>query len=230
MNIKNLTRILLTLLCLFILTGCNIVYINDDDIEYNVDLILKNEIKVSNKDAIGYKYYLPTYMTVIDVNDFNQELYYNNKKFYLYTDIVSYYHKINKKYTINKNAYISKKLQYNNKNGYLEINKVDNKYYIEMMFNYAKVEAYVEKYDLVDSVTSISYVLSSIQYNDNVIESLLGKNKYDLGGNETYNIFETKKNTDGNFLDWVNEYDNYNGQNSAQSLIEKDEISTSKED
>ena len=230
MNIKNIKRLLLVSICLFILTGCNIRSINNDDIESNLDLILNSNMKYSNKDAIGYQYYLPSYMSVINVNDFNQELYYSNKKFYLYADIVSYYHKVDKEYTIDNNAYISKKLNYNGKKGYLEVNEVNNKYYIEMMFNYAKVEAYVEKYDLVDSISSISYVLSSIKYNNNVIETLLGENKYDLSGNETYNIFETKKNSDGNFLDWVNEYDNYNGQEDVQSLIEKNEISTSEED
>ena len=45
-----------------------------------------------------------------------------------------------------------------------------------------------------------------------------------------YNIFETKKTTDGNFLDWVNEYDTYNGDNSSlESLIEQDEITSTDE-
>ena len=125
---------------------------------------------------------------------------------------------------------MSKKLENKDKFGYLEINKVNDKYYIEMMYNYAKVEAYVPKYELVDSVSTISYILSSIKYNDNVIESMLGESKYDLGDNETYNIFKTKKNTDGNFLDYINEYDNYNGQEEAESLIEKEEIDTKEED
>ena len=99
-----------------------------------------------------------------------------------------------------------------------------------MMFNYAKVEAYVSKYDLIDSISNISYVLSSIKYNKNTIETMLGSGKYDLGENETYNIFETKKTTDGNFLDWVNEYDTYNGDNSSlESLIEQDEITSTNE-
>ena len=99
-----------------------------------------------------------------------------------------------------------------------------------MMFNYAKVEAYVSKYDLIDSISNISYVLSSIKYNDNIVETILGDSKYDLGENETYNIFKTKKKTDGNFLDWVNEYDTYSGNNSSlEGLIEKDEITSDEE-
>lgn len=220
----NIKRILLVFICLFILSGCKIESISDDNITKNVDLILNKKIKYSNKDAIGYQYYLPNYMSVKDTNDFNKELYYNGKTFYLYTDIVSYYHKIKKNYTVDNNAFISKKLIYNGKEGYLEVNQQDDKYYIEMMFNYAKVEGYADKYDLVDSISSISYILSSIKYNDNVIETLLGDKRYNLSENETYNIFKTKKSNDGNFLDYINEYDNYKGSDEINSLIEKDEI------
>ena len=63
------------------------------------------------------------------------------------------------------------------------------------------------------------------------METLLGDKKYDLSGNETYNIFKAKK-SDANFLDYVNEYDTYKGTvDDANSLIEKQEIeSTEKED
>ena len=41
---------------------------------------------------------------------------------------------------------------------------------------------------------------------------------------------KTKKKTDGNFLDWVNEYDTYSGNNSSlEGLIEKDEITSDEE-
>ena len=226
----NIKKILVILICLFVFTGCKIENISNDDIMTNVNLILSKNIKYSNKDAIGYQYYLPTYMTVKNVNEFNQEIYYEGKTFYLYADIVSYYHKVKKDYKVNKDAYISEGLENNNKVGYLEINKSNNKYYIEMMYNYAKIEAYVSEKEIVDSVSSISYILSSIKYNDNVIESILGESKYDLSENETYNIFETKKDNTGNFLDYVNEYDNYNGNAEAESLIEKEEISTEEED
>lgn len=226
----NIKKILVILICLFVFTGCKAENISNDNIMTNVNLILNKNIKYSNKDAIGYQYYLPTYVSVKNVNEFNQELYYEGKTFYLYADIVSYYHKVEKDYEIDDKAYMSKKLENKDKFGYLEINKVKDKYYVEMMYNYAKVEAYVLEYELVDSVSTISYVLSSIKYNDNVIESMLGESKYDLGDNETYNIFETKKKTDGNFLDYVNEYDNYNGQEEAESLIEKEEIDSKEED
>ena len=220
----KMKKLLLIIICLFIFSGCKIESISNDNIIDNVDLIFSKNIKDINSNSIGYQYYLPSYMSIKNVNEFNQELYYNGNTFYLYADVVSYYHKVDSEYIIDKNAYLSKKLDYDNKKGYLEINKKDNKYYVEMMFNYAKIEGYVNKDNLVDFVSSISYILKSVKYNDNVIETLLGDKRYDLSDNETYNIFKTKKANEGNFLDYVNEYDNYNGNEDLNSLIDKDEI------
>lgn len=227
----DIKKILLVILCLFVFTGCKIENISNNDIESNVNLILNKKIKYLNKDAIGYQYYLPEYMSIKNVNNFNQELYYNGNTFYLYADVVSYYHKVENEYEIDDDAYISMKLENKKKKGYLEVNEEKGKYYIEMMYNYAKVEAYVNKIDLVDSISSISYILSSIKYNNNIVESMLGNSKYDLSGNETYNIFKTKKKSEGNFLDEVNKYDVYTGdESSAENLIEKEEINSTKEE
>lgn len=225
----KLKKVLLIFICLFIFSGCKLESITDDNIEKNVDLILSKDIKYVNTDAVGYQYYLPNYMTVKDINGFNQEIYYKGNTFYLYADVVSYYHKVNNKYKVDSNSFISKKINNKNKFGYLEVNKVKDKYYIEMMYNYAKIEGYVSKVDLVDSVSSIAYILKSVKYNNNVIETLLGDKKYDLSQNETYNIFKTKKNKEGNFLDYVNEYDKYKGED-VNSLIEKNEIQSENEE
>lgn len=218
----GIKRIIIIISCLLIFTGCSIDNISNDDINENVDIILSNKIKFSNKDAIGYQFYLPSHMNVKKVNDYNQEITSNGVLYYLYADVVSYYYKVDNNYKIDKKAYISKKLKYNNKTGYLEVNKDGDKYFVEMMFNYAKMEALTSKYDLVDCISNMSYVLSSVKYNKKVLETLVGSKKYDLSENETYDIFKSKKKSDGNFLDYVNEYDNYEG--NVESLIEKDEI------
>ena len=220
----KIKKLLVIIICLFIFSGCKIESISNDNIEDNVNLIFSKNIENINTNAIGYQYYLPSYITVKNVNDFNQELYYSGKTFYLYADVVSYYHKVKSEYEVDSKAYLSKKLDYDKKKGYLEINEDNNKYYVEMMYNYAKIEGYVNKDDLVDFVSSISYILRSVKYNDNVIETLLGDKRYDLSDNETYNIFKTKKSNEGDFLDYVNEYDNYNGNEDLNSLMDKDEI------
>lgn len=226
----NIKKIFILLLFVVASAGCTIENISNDDIDKNLNIILNKDIKNSNKNAIGYQYYLPSHISTRNVKDFNQELYSNGNTYYLYVDVVSYYHNKKNNYKIDKEAYISKRLDYKSKTGYLEVNKIKGKYFVEMMFNYAKIESYVSKYDLIDSISSMAYVLSSIKYNKSTIESMLGSSKYELGENEIYNIFETKKKNDENFLDWVNEYDNYKGDTSSlESLIEKDEISSTEE-
>lgn len=219
MSIKKIWIVIFTLL---LFTGCSINNISNKDIMKNIDIILNEKVKYSNQNAIGYQYYLPSNVSVRNVNDFNQELYSANTTYYLYADVVSYYYKVKNSYKVDKSAYLSKKLSYNKKNGYIEINKIGKKYYIEIMFNYAKIEALVDDYNLVNSVSDMCYILSSIKYNDKIVETILGNKKYDLSENETYNIFKSKKKSTEKFLDYVNEYDSYDGD--IESLIEKEEV------
>ncbi len=219
MSIKKICTVFFTLL---LFTGCSIQSISDKDIIKNMDVILDKEVKYCNKDAIGYKYYLPNGVSVKNVNDFNQELYSNGSTYYLYADIVSYYYKAKNSYKVDKDAYLSKKITYNKKNGYIEINKSNEGYYVEIMLNYAKMEALVNSDNLVDAVSNMCYILSSIKYNDKIIKTILENEKYDLSENETYNIFKSKKKSTGNFLDYINEYDSYDGD--IESLIEKEEV------
>ena len=219
----RIRKILIILLMLLTLTGCTLTIenISNDDILKNVDIILNKEMKYSNKDAVGFQYYLPNSINVKSSSEFNEVLISSHITYYLYADVVSYYYKTNINYKIQNNAYLSKKLSYNGKNGYLEINKQEDKYFVEMMFNYAKIESLVSKSELNDVVSNMSYILSSIKYNKNIIETIVGKKKYELSDSENYNIFKTKKKAN-NFLDYVNEYDNYDGD--IESLIEKEEI------
>lgn len=223
----KLRKILFTIVIIFLAAGCSVKNISNENINKNLDIILKNKIKYANHDAIGYQYYLPSGVSVKEVNDFNQVLYSHGNTYYLYADVVSYYHKVTKKYKKDSSAFISKKLKYKNKVGYLEVNEDEGKYFIEMMFNYAKVEACVSKADLNDTLVNMSYILSSVKYNKNIIETLLGNQKYDLSENEEYNIFNSKKtSSESKFLDYVNEYDNYNSE--VENLMEHEDIETNK--
>lgn len=218
-------KLLLSLVTIFALSGCTIVNINTNNYEENIKNILSRDNKYVSKNAIGYQFDLPNGVSVVEVNDFNQKLKSNNDYYYLYADIVSYYHKTKNKYKINKSAYLSKKLNINNKIGYLEVNEYRDYYYVEMMYNYAKMEGYVNKDNLMDCLNNFAYILSSIKYNDDITKNLLGEEKYNLSENEKYNIFKTKKNNNEKFLEYSKEYDNYNG---ATDLIEKKEISRDK--
>lgn len=221
-------KVLVLLLTIVVLTGCTISNINTKDYMKNINTILSRSSKYTNRNAIGFQYYLPSGVTVTEVNDFNQRLMSNGDIYYLYADVVSYYHRVNMKYDINKKAYISKTLSYDGKYGYLEVNKDKDNYYVEMMFNFAKIESYVKKENLNTALSNMAFILSSVKYNDDVVENLLGDEKYNLSDNETYNIFKTKKKSNDNFLKYVDEYDNYDGDN-ATDLIEKKEIDQDKD-
>ena len=119
----------------------------------------------------------------------------------MYVDVIGYYHKIKNSYEENYDLYLSKKLKYNKKNGYIQIEEINSKYFIQYVFNYVKIEAYVSKEDLNDAVINISYILRSIKYNDKVLESLVGENILDYKEVE-YNLFKADS-TKESFLDVV---------------------------
>ena len=219
----KLRKVLVLLLTAILLTGCTVSNVNTKDYMKNINTILSRKSKYTNKNAIGYQFYLPDGVVVTEVNDFNQRLMSKGDIYYLYADIVSYYHNIQAKYTIDKKAYLSKKLNKGDKYGYVEVNEQGDYYYVEMMYNYAKIESYVKKSNLKEALGNMAYILSSVKYNDDIVENLLGEEKYNLSENETYNIFKTKKGNNDNFLKYVDEFDNYEGEDAAD-LIEKKKI------
>ena len=215
-----------TILFLFILlfTGCSMVNINTNNYLKNINNILKRNSKYTSDNAIGYQYKLPIGVTKIESNEFNEVLKCNDSRYYLYADVVSYYYKTENKYKVDKKAFLSSKLEYKDKSGYVEVNENNGKYFVEMMYNYSKIEGYVDKKDLRDTLNNMAYILSSIKYNDNVIENLLGEEKYNLSANQKYNIFNVKKNNNRSFIKYASEYDTYNGEEASRELIEKKEI------
>ena len=183
----------LLLLCfLLLLTGCSVVRIDTTNIDNIINIVLSKNNNLYNQIGKGYKYYIPRGVSYMDSNDYNDVLYSNGNYYYLYIDVVSYYYKVNKDYIENSEAYYSKKININDKFGYLEINKQDNnRYFIEFMYNYSKIEVETDLEDINDVVLNISYILSTIKYNDNVIKIVLDDDF--LISEEKYDIFTSKK-------------------------------------
>ena len=219
-----LKKKIILFLFIFLFAGCSVININTDDYLKNINNIIKRDNKYTNNNAIGYQYRLPVGVTKLESNEFNEVLISNNERYYLYADVVSYYYKTENKYKVDKKAFLSSKLSYKDKTGYVEVNKDNGKYYVEMMFNYSKIEGYVEEKDLRDSLNNMAYILSSIKYNNEVIENLLGDEKYNLSENESYDIFHLKKSNTSSFLKYASEYDTYDGEDASKDLIEKKEI------
>ena len=185
-----------------IATGCSVTKLSDKDISKNINLLMSEKVKNYNVYYDGYKYYLPKGVNFIDKEDYNaivQDK--NGNRYYLYVDAISYYNKIENTYKVKKNAYYSQKLDYNKKDGYIQIDKDNGKYFIQFVYNYAKMEAYVSKKDLVDTVTNMCCILRSIKFNDKVLESIVGENALDYK-EEDYTLFKADSSKES-FLDVV---------------------------
>ena len=74
------------------------------------------------------------------------------------------------------------------------------------MYNYAKIEAIVNKSDINEVILNASYILSTVKFNDNVIRIMLDDD-YFINKEEKYDIFEDKNvnDTTTNFLDYNDE-------------------------
>ncbi len=195
-------KIILIIIILVSTAGCtNINKLSYDDIVNNITTI-------STKDNIyrtGYSYYLPRGMKVADSTLYNEVIEDANNKYYLYVDVVSFYKKITKEYEINNNAIYSSKISYNDKFGYVEVNLLKNdKYLVEIMYNYAKIEVIVDKSNLNEAMLSIINILKSVEYNDSIIANLMGDDILNFN-EEEFNIFNTK-GSESNYLTVDNDY------------------------
>lgn len=215
-------KLLVLLSILTLLTGCTVTKINKDSIDKVIDSVMKKDSKLKNVHFEGYSYYVPRGIRFVDKKEYNAILKdeYNNN-YYLYVDVISYYHKVKEKYKVNKKAYYSKEVKTKNKFGYVEIKEDKTGYLVEAMYNYAKIEAHVEKDSLNDAMTNISMILSSMKYNDKVLSSTVGENILSYK-EESYNIFKTKEKT-SDFLDYVKEYDNYDQEKKDEDNLKIDE-------
>ena len=195
-------KIILIIIILVSVAGCtNINKLSYDDIVNNITTI-------STKDNIyrtGYSYYLPRGMKVADSTLYNEVIEDANSKYYLYVDVVSYYKKVTKDYEINSNVIYSSKISYNDKFGYVEVNLLKNdKYLVEIMYNYAKIEVIVDKSKCKEAMLSIINILKSVEYNDSIIANLMGDDILNFN-EEEFNIFNTK-GSESNYLTVDNDY------------------------
>ncbi len=200
-------KILIVFFSIFLLTGCTFVNIEKDSIEDIINTVIEKDINLYNNVFEGYKFYVPRGLKIIDKNKYNSKILFKDDTFYLYVDVVSYYYKTKKTFISSTTNYLSKELRFNDKLGYIDITETEDKYFVEFMYNYAKIEAYIDKKYLNEAVLNMAYILSSIQYNEKVIDTLIGENVLDYQ-EEKYDIFESKREN-SNFLEWIEKYDTF---------------------
>lgn len=193
--------ILLSISVLFI-TGCSIKKLDNDNIENNIDTLMSVKVFMYNEFYEGYKYYLPKALRFVDKDEYNAVLMdFHNNRYYLYVDAISYYHKISNNYEESSKSYLSKRLDYGKKTGYIQIDEVDSNYFVQFVFHYAKMEAYVPKDEIVDVVSNMCCVLRSVKFHDAILDSLIGENILDYK-EEDFSLFKADSSKE-NFLDVV---------------------------
>lgn len=184
--------IVLLSIVVLLLTGCSVTKLDSTDLGKNIKILLSDDIKLYNVYFDGYKYYVPKGIKILSKDEYNAIFIDKNaNKYYLYIDVISYYHKTENTYMIDKDIHYSNKLDYNGKTGYINIEKVQDKYYVQFMFNYAKMEAYVSENDLTTVVNNMCYILRTVKFNDKVLESLIGDNVLSYQ-EENFTLFETE--------------------------------------
>lgn len=206
------------ILVILLLSGCSIVYIDKQSIDEIIDSILVNDSNLKSVSLEGYSYYLPQGISLSRNDRGNSILKYNHNKMYLYVDLISYYHKVDYVYEKYDGAFYSKEINKNNKKGYLVINQVSDSYFIEFMYNYSKIEAYVLEKDINKTITQMAYVLNSIKFNDAILDSLVGEKSLEYL-EEEFNIFKPN-GEHSNFLDWVEVYDDGRSESKDEDILE----------
>ena len=182
------------------LCGCS--NINKSSIEKLTSDALSQKKNYTNMVRVGYKYYKPQQMSVIETSSYNETLRSDDILYYLYVDVVSYYNKTNNDYVENDLSYYSRKISHKKKTGYIEINELeDNQYLIEIVYNYAKIEVMVDKKKINEAVAFSLSILSSVRYNDVVINNKLGNDVFN-SFEENFNLFEAEKK-DNNTLKYI---------------------------
>lgn len=199
-------KIILVFFIILILTGCSVVRIDTSNIDNILSVVLTKDNKLYNQVGQGYKYYLPGGVTYIDSDDLNDILYCNGTYYYLYIDAISYYYNTENNYEEKDDVYYSKKISIEDGykySGYIEIKKENNMYYLEFEYNHAKIETVVNEEKLNDTVLNASYILSTIKYNQNIVELMLN-DEYFTNKTGKYNDYNSTKETENFVLEKEN--------------------------
>jgi len=185
---------ILILLIILICTGCTVVRIDTKNLDNVTNVILSKDNKLNNRVGKGYKYYVPRGVFYIDSNGFNEKLYASGNYYYLFVDAISYYHKKDTVCVFDKDAYYTKEIKSNNKKGCLQVNKINDEYFIRFFYNYARIEATVTEKDLGKAVLDSSYILSTVKFNDTIIKTYLDEDYFNQ--ESVYDKYAQKNDVD----------------------------------
>lgn len=194
--------IFIAIMALF-LSGCTKVTDNLDEV---VNATIINSKLPANTVSTGYELYIPTGVKQVTDSNNNQKFKIKNRYIYLYVDTISYYYKNMLNYkSVNDYDYYYKELKLDDKTGYVGIKKTsDNLYYVNIVYNYSKIEFYTEKEDLPVILANSLIIIKSIKFNDNLIKMELDSSVND--GRELKYELDSPKDSESTFSDYLQEY------------------------
>lgn len=217
-------KCLLVLFVLVILSGCKVTRIDSYDYKQILEKLISTDINIHNTVGNGYKYYIPKGVIRTSTMNYNDILKRNNNTYYLFVDVVGYYYKTKVDYEIDDSIYYSSEFEKENKYGFIDVQEKNGKLYIQMVYNYAKIETYIEEKDLKQTVIDLSYILSSVDFNDSLLKKMYEEGNLD-SNEQTYKLFENK-GKEGNFLEYVEQYDKYDEETEQELIIEQTTTTT----
>lgn len=219
-------KILITVFLTFLLvTGCKIEKISNRSVNDILSSVLYKDNKLVNTYMNGFEFYLPQGMKITDKSDYNLVIKDQKNSYYLYVDTIAYYYHVKNSYIEDNSHFYSKKILYQDKEGFIDIVDKGNYYFVVLMYNYSKMEAYVLKDEFDISIISMCSILNSVKFNDYVIKDYVGKDG-SAYQEEKFNIFDSKEEND-KFLKYEEEYGTYKESivpNKDNDVIEIDDV------
>lgn len=192
---------LLFIFIVILLTGCTKIDQDSDDYVNVVNNILSMNNSNVNTVSLGYKFYTPIGVNLVYDDQLNKKFKVDNNEMFLYVDIVSYYYKNNLNYQDTDECYYYKPIN----DGYIYIvEEENNKYFLKIVYNYAKIETYVKKENLIEMISYSTIILNSITYNDNLISNYIEKG-LTFGSDIEYEI-EKPDDSKSKFSEYLQEY------------------------
>lgn len=198
-------KIIYLLILVLLLTGCSCQRITSD-----LDTVVRTTMSKSstsvNTVSTGYELYIPTGVSQIKDNEYNQKFKIRDRYVYLYVDTVSYYYKNMLNYKKSEDySYYYKEFAIDGKTGYVGVNKIkEAEYFCEIVYNYAKIEFYSDDDNLPVIMADSLIILNSIKFNDNLIKTKLNDSAGD--SKEVKYELDKPKDTESTFSKYLQEY------------------------
>ena len=182
-------KLILILTMLMVTTGC--VNINNTSQEKIINEVLNSNQKIYNHTNNGFKYYLPLGMQISYKDEYNEIIKSDGYTYYLYVDLVKYINEEKVSFKEEGDIFYSHVFKKDDKEGIINVYfKEKNTYLVYLEYNYSKVEVYVKKNDINNAIANALIITSSMKYNKNIIENMIGKDL--TTPEEEINVFEIK--------------------------------------